>query len=250
MRVRPDYSLPCLVPSPSPWVCVPSSGHRAPSVFPREEAPSNGTVRVSRRRHLSFTTALHRFRPRTSLTPRTDWRVHAGGVQPVPNQASFQAILDSSPQFSNTSSPSYSATHQGVVVLQHDIYVESVNLAIGYTVPYSSSHTPPFKLQTVTECQPRSDGNGKLTLRDAYVETNSDLGNPAWIAVQSHANSSTAPLVTSVITSGGQTRTVTTRPSSTSAQSSAAAGAGGSVRGLVGGLAAVMVAALGAALLV
>jgi hypothetical protein len=64
-----------------------------------------------------------------------DWRMHSGGVQSVPDQASFQATLDSSPQFSNSSSPPYSTTHQGVVVLQHDIYVESVNLVIGYTVP-------------------------------------------------------------------------------------------------------------------
>lgn len=96
---------------------------------------------------------------------------------------------------------------QGVVVLQHDIYVESVNLAIGYTLPYATSHNPPFKLSTVTECQPRSDASGKMSLRDAYVETNTDLGNPAWVALMS--GNGTSHLETSVIQSGSVTRTVT-----------------------------------------
>ncbi|KIM22204.1 carbohydrate esterase family 4 protein [Serendipita vermifera MAFF 305830] len=166
-----------------------------------------------------------------------DWRVHAGTVQPVPNQATFQSVLDSSPQFSNTSSPSYSATHQGVVVLQHDIYVESVNLAIGYTVPYAQSHNPQWKLKTVTECQPRSDGSGLQKLEDAYVETNTDFGNPAWVAYQSH-NSSAPPAQTSVITSNGVTRTVTSRPtgSSTSSRNGAVSVKGAGLFGVLAAL--------------
>lgn len=97
-----------------------------------------------------------------------DWRVHAGTVQPVPNQAAFQSVLDSTGQFAtgNTSTP------HGVIVLQHDIYVEAVNLAIGYTVPFVLQHQPPFKVKTVTECQNRPLG-------DAYLETNTDPNNPS-----------------------------------------------------------------------
>jgi hypothetical protein len=67
-------------------------------------------------------------------------------------------------------------------------------------------------------------------LRDAYVETNTDLGNPAWLAVQSR--NSTAPLVTSVVTSGGITSTITTRPTSTT--STRTSGAAGRMKGFVG----------------
>ncbi|KAG9047960.1 chitin deacetylase, partial [Serendipita sp. 407] len=146
-----------------------------------------------------------------------DWRVHAGTVQSVPNQASFQAILDSSPQFSNQTSSSYSTSHQGVVVLQHDIYVESVNLAIGYTIPYAEAHQPRWNLKTVTECQPRFDGTGKQILRDAYLETNTDKGNPAYVAFMSGSDNNGTSYQTTVVTDGSVTRTVTRAiPSSSS----------------------------------
>jgi hypothetical protein len=53
------------------------------------------------------------------------------------------------------------------------------------------------------------------------VETNTDLGNPAWVAVQSH--NSTAPPVTSVFTTGGTAVTITTRPTSTTSTRTASA---------------------------
>jgi hypothetical protein len=96
-----------------------------------------------------------------------DWRVHdvlppaGNGVLAEPNQQAFQAILDSSSQF----------TDHGVIALQHDIYIESVNLAIGYTLPYLTSHTPPFDIKPVMECQGRPIG-------DMYNETNSNHDGP------------------------------------------------------------------------
>jgi len=173
-----------------------------------------------------------------------DWRVHAGTVPSVANQASFQAILDSSGQFANTSSSSYSATMQGFVVLQHDIYVESVNLAIGYTLPFATTHNPAFKLSTVTECQLRSDGSGKNSLRDAYVETNTDLGNPAWVALMSGSDNNGTTLQTSVIQSGSVTRTVTYAMSTASGGSSDTGAAVG--LGVSSGLMGLLVGVVGA----
>lgn len=144
-----------------------------------------------------------------------DWRVHAGTVQSVANQAQFERIMDSSPQFANTSSVSYSPTQQGVVVLQHDIYVESVNLAIGYTIPYAQAHNPRWNLKTVTECLARSDGQGKLSLRDAYLETNSDMGNPAYVAALTGSDNEGTTLQTTVVADGTVTRTLTRVASST-----------------------------------
>lgn len=86
-----------------------------------------------------------------------------------PNQQRFKTVLDSSRQFNH-----------GVIVLQHDIYNEAVNLAIGYTLPYAlnlappnsnvvpdtTSH-PPFKLQPVMQCLGRP-------MEDAYSETNTN----------------------------------------------------------------------------
>lgn len=69
------------------------------------------------------------------------------------------------------------------------------------------------------------------------METNTDLGNPAWLAVQSH--NSTTPPVTSVITTEGTTRAITTRPTSTTSTSRAGAEKNFVGGGLVGAIAVV-----------
>lgn len=167
-----------------------------------------------------------------------DWRVHAGTVNSTSNQATFEAILDSSDQFADPSTASYNGETQGVVVLQHDIYVESVNLAIGYTLPFALQHDPQFKLSTVTECQPRSDRSGKNSLADAYLETNTDMSNPAWVAVQS-GNNGDSTVTTSVIVENGTSRTITYAMTGTQTPgTNAAAGSLSGVRSIaIGGLA-------------
>jgi len=82
-----------------------------------------------------------------------DWRVHGGQVPAVANQATFNATLAKSQNLST-----------GFIVLQHDIYSESVDLAIGATIPNALAHNPPFKLEPVQVCQGDPIGS-------AYVET-------------------------------------------------------------------------------
>jgi peptidoglycan/xylan/chitin deacetylase (PgdA/CDA1 family) len=85
-----------------------------------------------------------------------DWRVHGGQVPAVQNQRTFEAVLEKSQNL-----PS------GFIVLQHDIYAETVDIAIGATLPYALAHNPPFKLQPVQVCQGDPIGN-------AYVETTAE----------------------------------------------------------------------------
>ena len=82
-----------------------------------------------------------------------DWRVHGGQVAPVANQQAFYATLNKSQSLTT-----------GFVVLQHDIYNESVDIAIGATIPDSLARNPPFKMESVQVCQGEPIGN-------AYVET-------------------------------------------------------------------------------
>ena len=105
----------------------------------------------------------------TEIWDSQDWVVHGGGVQAVPNQARFQTILDDS----FTTFPDH-----GIIALQHDIYVESVNLAIGYTLPFvlgphQGNNNQPFNIKPVMQCQGRS-------LADAYNETNTNKANPVF----------------------------------------------------------------------
>lgn len=84
-----------------------------------------------------------------------DWRVHGGVVQAVPNQQNFNITLNKSDKL-NT----------GFIVLQHDIYAESVDIAIGTTIPNALARNPPFKMQSVQVCQGDPIGS-------AYIETTS-----------------------------------------------------------------------------
>jgi len=89
-----------------------------------------------------------------------DWKVHGGEVLAKPNQDSFEAILAET----NTD-----FTDHGVIALQHDIFVEAVDLAIGYTLPFLKANN--FIMKPVLTCQGRPD-------QDAYVETNTNQDSP------------------------------------------------------------------------
>ena len=82
-----------------------------------------------------------------------DWRVHGGTVPAVANQVAFNTTLAKSLNL-NT----------GFIVLQHDIYSESVDLAIGTTIPNALAYNPPFKMESVQVCQGDPIGS-------AYIET-------------------------------------------------------------------------------
>ncbi|KIM26828.1 carbohydrate esterase family 4 protein [Serendipita vermifera MAFF 305830] len=93
-----------------------------------------------------------------------DWNVHAGlqnnGVLAEPNQQSFEETLNSSSQLDH-----------GVIALQHDIYNEAVNLAIGYTLPWLLAHEPRFDIKPVMQCQGRP-------IADMYNETQTNRDGP------------------------------------------------------------------------
>ena len=59
----------------------------------------------------------------------------------------------------------------GFIVLEHDLFQQSVEVATGYILPQALAHQPPFKLQPVVECL-------NLNLADAYIETNDNTTNP------------------------------------------------------------------------
>jgi hypothetical protein len=85
-----------------------------------------------------------------------DWRVHGGQVQAIANQQAFNTTLEKSKNL-NT----------GFIVLQHDIYSESVDIAIGATIPNALAHNPPYKIEPVQVCQGDPIGS-------AYIETTAE----------------------------------------------------------------------------
>jgi hypothetical protein len=58
----------------------------------------------------------------------------------------------------------------GFIVLEHDLFEQTVDLATGYILPDALAHQPAFKIEPVITCL------GK-PLADAYIETNDNSSN-------------------------------------------------------------------------
>lgn len=89
-----------------------------------------------------------------------DWEVAAGGITAQQSVDNFSLILGNA-----------SAMDSGIIVLEHDIHEQTVDLAIGYYLPAVLSHQPPFKLKPVGECQKWPAGN-------MYLESTSNTTFP------------------------------------------------------------------------
>jgi peptidoglycan/xylan/chitin deacetylase (PgdA/CDA1 family) len=89
-----------------------------------------------------------------------DWHIPAGTVSASGVINEFGRILADATKL-NT----------GFIVLAHDLYQQSVDLATGYVLPDALARQPPFKLESIITCQHQP-------LENAYVETNHNDTNP------------------------------------------------------------------------
>jgi len=89
-----------------------------------------------------------------------DWRVAGGLVNGTDSFNTFQAILGNA-----------TLLDTGFIVLQHDLFEISVDLAVGYTLDAALSHQPKFTLEAIGECQKFPPGN-------LYLETNGNTTFP------------------------------------------------------------------------
>jgi len=63
----------------------------------------------------------------------------------------------------------------GFIVLEHDLFEQSVEVATGYILPDAQAHNPPFTIQPVISCL-------KQDMANAYIETNDNSTNPPAIS--------------------------------------------------------------------
>jgi len=83
----------------------------------------------------------------------------------------------------------------GFILLEHDLFQQSVDIATGYILPDALAHQPPFKIEPVISCinQP---------LNNAYLELNNNNTNPL-PASNTSASGSGSANTDSAQTSGG-----------------------------------------------
>ncbi|KAG9128128.1 chitin deacetylase [Ceratobasidium sp. 392] len=151
-----------------------------------------------------------------------DWRVNDPATQGSGPALlkEFNSLLDRA-----------SSLNTGFVSLQHDLFAQTVNMAVGYFLPAGLSHNPAFNLQSVNQCL-------KQPLAEAYLETSKSSGSP------STGGNSTAPGAsgTATRTSASGTGTATATGSASNGAVSTNAGFAGAV--MMGSLVAGLVALL------
>ncbi|KAK0539402.1 chitin deacetylase [Tilletia horrida] len=108
-----------------------------------------------------------------------DWQIAGGGTTAVQVYTNFNNILSTAPGLST-----------GFIVLEHDLYQQSVQLATEVILPQALAFTPKLNLLPVVQCLNKPLG-------DAYVETNRNISGlgPAATALGNNAvyPSGTAP---------------------------------------------------------
>ena len=91
-----------------------------------------------------------------------DWNIPAGvPVQQVVNN--FNGIIGNA-----------STLATGFVVLAHDLYQQTVDLAVQYVLPLALSHSPKLTIQPIVTCL-------KKPLSEAYIETSQNRSSNAVI---------------------------------------------------------------------
>ncbi|KAI0917589.1 hypothetical protein AcW1_007244 [Taiwanofungus camphoratus] len=63
----------------------------------------------------------------------------------------------------------------GFIVLEHDLFQQTVDLAVGYILPEALAHQPTYNITPVVNCQDQP-------LANAYIETNDNSTNPPPLA--------------------------------------------------------------------
>ncbi|KAH7914609.1 carbohydrate esterase family 4 protein [Hygrophoropsis aurantiaca] len=89
-----------------------------------------------------------------------DWKVPGGVVTGPQSFATFEAILGNA-----------TLLDTGFVVLEHDLYPQTVDLAIGYTLPAAMNYNPKLTLEPIGYCN-------KIPATNLYRESNKNTSFP------------------------------------------------------------------------
>ncbi|KIK08902.1 carbohydrate esterase family 4 protein [Laccaria amethystina LaAM-08-1] len=98
--------------------------------------------------------------PSGGVFDTNDWRVAGGQVNGTDSFNTFNTILTNATTMNN-----------GFIVLQHDLFEITVDLAIGYTLNAALTHNPPFNLLPIGECS-------KIPTSNLYLESNKNTSFP------------------------------------------------------------------------
>ncbi|KAF8552420.1 hypothetical protein OG21DRAFT_128302 [Imleria badia] len=110
-----------------------------------------------------------------------DWKVPGGEVTGPQSFATFQAILNNA-----------TTLNTGFVVLEHDLYAQTVDLAIGYTLPAAESFNPPLTFDSIGHCNaiPATNLYRETNQNKTFPYTNATVGSNSTTSTSSSKESS------------------------------------------------------------
>lgn len=89
-----------------------------------------------------------------------DFNIHGGSISVEQVLQNWEYIISNA-----------TAMSSGFIVLEHDLFQQTVEVATGYILPDALAHQPPFTIEPIISCL-----NKPMT--DAYIETNNNKTNP------------------------------------------------------------------------
>ncbi|KAJ7698950.1 hypothetical protein B0H17DRAFT_1049768 [Mycena rosella] len=140
-----------------------------------------------------------------------DWKVAGGTVDGLTSFANFESILGNA-----------SIMDTGFIVLAHDLYEITVDMAIGYTLNAALTSNPPFTLESIGKCS-------KIPPSNMYVESNQNTSFPFPSPPKSMASSGTSTALNSTASGKGKVAQGGSSSSNSTASGSSATGASGAL---------------------
>jgi peptidoglycan/xylan/chitin deacetylase (PgdA/CDA1 family) len=110
----------------------------------------------------------------TSTFDTEDFYIHSGVTSVQQVLYNWENIIGNS-----------SVINTGFIVLEHDLFQQTVEVATGYILPDALAHQPAFNIEPVVQCLSLSPG-------DAYIETNDNSTNPLPLSSNTTSNSTSS----------------------------------------------------------
>ncbi len=136
-------------PSPKLWTSHQSCG--------RGSVPRQHLTQVVR---AILTAVLGRIVPDLHTKFCLDFNIAGGLTSASQVLANWENIISNATQLST-----------GFIVLEHDLFQQSVEIATGYILPAALANQPPLNIQPIVTCLHKP-------MNDAYIETNDNKTNP------------------------------------------------------------------------
>ena len=133
-----------------------------------------------------------------------DWNIPGGRANGATSLARFNTILETAEQLDT-----------GFIVLQHDLYQSTVDLAVGYVLPMALNQSSPYTLKSLSQCLGWDES-------ESYIETSSNDTVIADPAAQSGGTS--FPVAYNTGSAAGPSATGGSSATTTAAGGSAASG--------------------------